>query len=166
MKYEDGGKMKVAEDYVIAHYRHIIMDFFKINKLDVTAGKIQLAGIRKTDGYKGRISVTNKNIIDNVNKKFKLEPKEFGFVEAQYFKCELANLNYEDVINVFKYANIEKDLISNFVYIGDIDFTCDFCGSFSKEETIKYLREKHNFKLQNAENDSDCVECTIVDNNH
>ena len=118
------------------------MDFFKINSLDVTASKIQLAHIRRTDGKQGRILIKDKTLIDRVYNKFKLEPEENRYVEAQYFKCELANLDYEDVIKVFSYDNIKNDLVNNFAYIGDIDFTCDFCGSFNKEEIINHLRKK------------------------
>ena len=141
------------------------MDFFKINSLDVIASKIQLAHVRQTDGEKGRILVNDRDIINLVYKKFKLEPEQDSCVEAQYFKCELANLDYEDVIKVFNYKNIKQDLLKNFVYIGDIDFTCYFTGSFNKEEIVNHLREVHNFRLENAENERDCANYTIVNNN-
>ena len=65
---EKGHKYKAVESYVIAHYRHIIMDFFKINSLDVIASKIQLAHVRQTDGEKGRILVNDRDIINLVYK--------------------------------------------------------------------------------------------------
>ena len=81
---EKSHKYKVVENYVIAHYRHIIMYFFKINSLDVIASKIQLAHVRQKDVEKGCILVNDRNIINQVYQKFKLEPEQDSYVEAQY----------------------------------------------------------------------------------
>ena len=103
--------------------------------------------------------------MDNVYKKFIQEPEENGCIEAQYFKVELANLEYEDVIKLFNIKNI-KDLTDNFVHIGDVDFTQDFKGSFNKQEIINHLVETYKFRLQNVANSRDCANYTIMDNNH
>ena len=38
-------------------------------------------------------------------------------------------------------------------------------GSFNKEEIVNHLRKVHNFRLENAENERDCANYTIVNNN-
>ena len=61
---------------------------------------------------------------------------------AQYFKIELAQLDYTEVLNLCNKSNVADLYKSYFVKVADIDFTRDHKGTLCKR-----LLWQHWFKL-------------------
>jgi hypothetical protein len=66
---------------------------------------------------------------------------------AQYFKIELSQLDYKDVLNLFNKTNVAELYKSYFVKVADIDFTMDYEGTFCKTLLWTYLL-KQGFREQ------------------
>jgi hypothetical protein len=66
---------------------------------------------------------------------------------AQYFKIELSQLDYKDVLNLFNKTNVAELYKSYFVKVADIDFTMDYEGTFCKKLLWTYLL-KQGFREQ------------------
>ena len=136
----------------IKYYRNVIYTFLLKNNIkDVKPKDIKLTGIRKADGDTGHIRSFGKEEIKIFYTKFSIDvPENEQEIKAQHFKIALTNISYDTTLLLFNRKNI-LELNSNFVFVSDIDYTCDYAGSFNKQEIIDHLIENHNFRYQKNE---------------
>ena len=73
--------------------------------------------------------------------------KDKSQVVAQYFKIELAQLDYKEVLKLFNKSNVAELYKSCFVKVADIDFTRDYKGTLCKRLLWQYLL-KQGFREQ------------------
>ena len=73
--------------------------------------------------------------------------KDKSQVVAQYFKIEVAQLDYKEVLNLFNKSNVAELYKSCFVKVADIDFTRDYKGTLCKRLLWQYLL-KQGFREQ------------------
>jgi hypothetical protein len=84
------------------------------------------------DGSSKNLRPLSTERLQDLYKKYRVEFNDSSIAYAQYFKVELSNLSYEEVLRIFNSKNLE-DLTTNFIFIADIDFTKDFRCSFDKK---------------------------------
>ena len=75
----------------------------------------------------------------------------------QHLKITLHNQKLEDVVNFLGTGVMERDGI----FLGDLDATEDFAGSFSKDVVIQHLLEVEGFRMQGSDVGGNA---TIIDN--
>ena len=79
----------------------------------------------------------------------------------QMVKVDLDKIEVNKIFSTFSDPMKIKYLADNNIFINDIDFTQDFSGVINKENVIKHLLSRDDFRLQGS---SESAEHTILDN--
>lgn len=161
---DGGGRLTIDTDkFNLNTLRRPILTFLNKNKFyNIQPHEIKPVRISKMDGAKTRPTQPTTDRLQDIYKTYREDvPIHEMETVAQYFKIELSKLTYQEVLTLFSKDNL-SDLVRDFIYIGDVDFTKDYTGCFNKDLLIQELLSI-GFGLQDSD---DYGEKTIVNNDH